>query len=820
MKKLIIFLYVLLTISLIFPAQRTVVSEVFSSNLCGYCTRARDGLSQLYNNQPNVIPLIWQINGSNTSPNYNDRLSLIGSTSSGVPQIVFQGDHIQIGSSFSAYQNHFLPEYDTYLHNDTPVILNATKTITDSLIIINSEIEVEEYFEEENLKLVYILGYKFDNDYFSSVISYEYEDVPAMEIDSVYSFQHSVVLNENWSTANLKYYVMIQKIDNNDSEIYQAYEIKEDHPLPANLIAPINDTIFTTSDIDLLWEEGANTDMFDLYFANNRRDVLMLNDNALLFSNMSDSNYSLTDLTTYNTYYWRVISKKDNNSNRATSKINSFIFLEDGIGEGTIDNPYQIYNIDFYKIIANNQIMVDKAYIQMLDFDFSEICIGHYGNHLPLYFEGYYDGNGKSISNVIATGNDDMGFFCCLYGATVKNMNIINITIYGDYHVGGFAGLAWNSNIEDCYVSGNVTGLGKDVGGLLGWSIEDTINNCHTNINIDGREDFTGGLVGIADNSIISNSSASGLIEGEYYVGGLIGRSWHETIVENCFSDINVNGIAAVGGFVGEFYEGTIRECYSEGEVQADRKVGGFAGGIGALYNPSIMENCYSKCNVLSTDVDYSFAGGLVGGANSFHSSSYVKNCFSTGAVDAVQSENLGGLIGSSSRINIINCFWDINTSNQETSAAGIGKTTEEMMTLSTYTNAGWDFEDEIENGLEDIWSFIDGDYPHLTWEGFTNGEDSIQPLTPNNICVSNVDNGIELSWDNVLFDINGNNISNITYLIYYSDEITDLENYSLLGSSNITTFIDETYSENRQRFYYITAVREDNGSLRKIYRK
>jgi hypothetical protein len=47
-------------------------------------------------------------------------------------------------------------------------------------------------------------------------------------------------------------------------------------------------------------------------------------------------------------------------------------------------------------------------------------------------------------------------------------------------------------------------------------------------------------------------------------------------------------------------------------------------------------------------------------------------------------------LIGS-----ITTSFWDLETSGQSTSDGGIGKTTAEMQTVSTFLFAGWDFMDE-----------------------------------------------------------------------------------------------------------------------------
>jgi len=74
--------------------------------------------------------------------------------------------------------------------------------------------------------------------------------------------------------------------------------------------------------------------------------------------------------------------------------------------------------------------------------------------------------------------------------------------------------------------------------------------------------------------------------------------------------------------------------------------------------------------------------------------------------------------------------FWDIETSGQSTSAGGTGKTTAQMQTMSTFTDAGWDFVGETANGTEDIWTICERvDYPKLTWQfviGDFDGDDDV----------------------------------------------------------------------------------------------
>ena len=74
-------------------------------------------------------------------------------------------------------------------------------------------------------------------------------------------------------------------------------------------------------------------------------------------------------------------------------------------------------------------------------------------------------------------------------------------------------------------------------------------------------------------------------------------------------------------------------------------------------------------------------------------------------------------------------CFWDVETSGIETSDGGTGLTTVQMQTRATFSDAGWEFLGETENGTDDIWRLCqDGhDYPRLAWE-FTPAADFTCP--------------------------------------------------------------------------------------------
>jgi len=223
-------------------------------------------------------------------------------------------------------------------------------------------------------------------------------------------------------------------------------------------------------------------------------------------------------------------------------------------------------------------------------------------------------------------------------------------------------------------------------------------------------------------------------IKGVSYVG-LFGRLKYRSEVRNlAVEDVNVSGYSYVGGLVGISDGGRVNNCYSSGTVTPSGQgtAGFYVGGL-VGYNCGPVTGCYTAGTVSGTQWSI---GGLIG-----YGHGRVQQCYSTAAVNG--GWRVGGLVGehagqmvqcySTGRVQgiggglvgynyfwseVINSFWDIQTSGRTTSAGGIGKTTVEMQMQSTFTNAGWDFIDETANGTEDIWWILEGkDYPRLWWE-------------------------------------------------------------------------------------------------------
>jgi hypothetical protein len=303
-------------------------------------------------------------------------------------------------------------------------------------------------------------------------------------------------------------------------------------------------------------------------------------------------------------------------------------------------------------------------------------------------------------------------------------------SVSGRVHIGGL--LAANGGISPtsvvvcrCYATGNVSASTDRPGGLVGEN-NGMISDSYATGNVVAGDDYAGGLVGVNGSfvpyaSIISNCSASGEVAGDATVGGLVGVN-QGTISKSCASG-DVSGNGRLGGLVGTNWagdfggsygdaNGIITESYATGSVVGGYPIGGL---VGRNY-AGVISNCYAMGSVSGPDA-WNIAGlvGLNEGGGA------ILDCYSTGHVSEGFIENgIGGLVGGNiNGSSVVDCFWDTETSGHEDSNGGIGKTTAEMQTQATFTDAGWDFLGESVNGTEDIWRLcVDGtDYPRFVWQ-------------------------------------------------------------------------------------------------------
>jgi hypothetical protein len=369
-----------------------------------------------------------------------------------------------------------------------------------------------------------------------------------------------------------------------------------------------------------------------------------------------------------------------------------------GAGGGTPGNPYTIDSIEKFLLLSSTPDDWGKSFILTADIDLS----GHIFDRAPIApdnipssqvtsfdgtrFTGSFNGNGHTISNltiVTEDGGDYLGLFGCIQNAAIKNLHMenVSITAFGKSNtIGAVAGQMMNSQLSLCVVSGSITAgdvsaatTVTNVGGLVGYQMYGLIESCASRVNISSGDEGLGlgGIVGTLVEGTIRHAFSAGAIEGglkTQHVGGLAGQ---------------------VSVVVGDTQPAIIENSCAHGSIVVGQNSSSLGGLVGSLYIPCELRNSYSAVWLSYTGIFGVTFGGLAGYA--------------------------GGPV--------TNCFWDKEI-NRMGISGDIGLDTAEMMQKSSFTAAGWDFDDASIDGDAADWRIRDGeDYPRLVWQPIIPGD-------------------------------------------------------------------------------------------------
>ena len=312
------------------------------------------------------------------------------------------------------------------------------------------------------------------------------------------------------------------------------------------------------------------------------------------------------------------------------------------------------------------------------------------------------------------------------------------LTVFGSGNsVGGLAGVNTGS-IADSHASGAVTGGGNYIGGLVG-SGGHILRSCGTirssyaagkvtgNGAPEGPEGvYVGGLIGQSCGAI-SDSYATGVVTSAgYNIGGLAGTS--EGAISNSYAAGSVTGASSVGGLVGSnggaisgsyatgkvsatgggisnhqvgglvgatLFLGAITTSYATGSVSGDWYVGGLVGYVESIGNSGgPITASYATGSVTGNR----YVGGLAGSFGGGIASSSITASYATGRVSG--NSDVGGLVGDSANsAEVTGSYWDTQTTGQDSSDGGSGKTTRELQApteaagiYADWNAAYWDF--------------------------------------------------------------------------------------------------------------------------------
>lgn len=301
-------------------------------------------------------------------------------------------------------------------------------------------------------------------------------------------------------------------------------------------------------------------------------------------------------------------------------------------GSGTSSSPYLISNESGLRQLATN-VKNGSSYSGKYFKVTANIALTQTWTPIgtaSVAFRGTFDGNGKTISAMTATG-DYIGLFAYVgSGATIKNVTLTEISLTGDKYLAGVAAYvdagSGSVTIENCSVSGtlrddNDGNMNGYLGGIVGYANAEkgtiTISQCKAS-GSNNCSDYSGGIIGYGKGvskslkiQYCTNNAYINVYDCGNNCGGIAGYLV-STELTGCMNFGNVagngysedNGTSWLGGICGSSSSATYIGCGNYGNVSTF-----FGAGIDpSQYGGPTIESCFN-------------VGKITGSSDGYHSS-------------------------------------------------------------------------------------------------------------------------------------------------------------------------------------------------------
>ncbi|MFA7589138.1 MAG: GLUG motif-containing protein [Acholeplasmataceae bacterium] len=333
---------------------------------------------------------------------------------------------------------------------------------------------------------------------------------------------------------------------------------------------------------------------------------------------------------------------------------------------------------ELVELLLSPEIMNNEETIIILtgDIIFPDDPIAPFGD-----FKGVFDGNGHNMSNItlnVPASQHEVGLFSSNTG-TITNVDVEEIKLV--------------------YASDTPQHNSVNMGSLVAHN-SGTISG----VSVTSTHELDGTVSSYSSTILVGTTTSVAV-----YAGGLVGVNYGTIINSYSRIDVTIDGIASVsglsftnstvtinlyiGGLVGQNH-GTIENSYATGDIYSVSVASGSVG-LGTL---TLTENIY--------------AGGLVGQNTS---GATVKNSFATGNlvnIDAATNRYLGRVVGSSNgNTNIYyHANQSITTVQGSYTAIADGSSSKTELEIKSRSF----LEESLGFDFDDIWIYIDQDYPIL----------------------------------------------------------------------------------------------------------
>jgi len=231
-------------------------------------------------------------------------------------------------------------------------------------------------------------------------------------------------------------------------------------------------------------------------------------------------------------------------------------------GEGTEVSPYRISTVNDLHTLKEWTSYLRKGtnglHFQLQnDIDMEDSWVSFGGE-----FEGVFDGNGKTISNLKSDGKCNL-----------------------------FYDLSSNGVIKNLTISGSVTYDYSETGGFVRVN-RGTIIGCTNLVDINGHN-YCGGIADANSGIIIACINKGNITASDGRSGGIVSQLTNGGKIIACYNTGAIDGGTddCIGGISSLAYEGSINACYSTGTLKGSAP-GNVCGQIGSS-SPVYFANCY-----------------------------------------------------------------------------------------------------------------------------------------------------------------------------------------------------------------------------------
>ena len=278
-------------------------------------------------------------------------------------------------------------------------------------------------------------------------------------------------------------------------------------------------------------------------------------------------------------YYYFIVPESD-----VTIKRDKVLDIWGKDRDGSKDLPYLItttIELDLLAARVNAGESFEDKYFEL-------------GNDIEYTYSTESNNGASTENNFTAIGNDSKQFNGTFNGANYT-ISGIRINMPSGNFQGLFGYIGSRANVHDVNLDDVEIHAERHVGGIAGYNNGGTISNCTSNAKVSASFLLCGGIAGFNGGGTISNCTSNADVSGSMSVGGIAGANGNSGTIKNCTSCATVSSNMAngCGGISGSNSGSLSGNLVINATISGQLNVGAINGpDLGGTYSHNYYYNC------------------------------------------------------------------------------------------------------------------------------------------------------------------------------------------------------------------------------------